>query len=84
MRGYWENQAKGLLCSEMARQNISYKELSRRLEMIGVYEHEKQLMNKVWRGKFAFTFFLQCMCVLEVGNLLDMPRVEDVPVERRT
>jgi hypothetical protein len=65
----WEKTARGLLRAEMSRQNISYKELSRRLETIGVIEKEKQLMNKVARGKFAFTFFLQCMCAMDVDSL---------------
>jgi hypothetical protein len=71
----WEKTARGLLRAEMARRNISYKELSRRLETIGVLEKEKQLMNKVARGKFAFTFFLQCMCAMEVDSLL-LPEID--------
>lgn len=71
----WEKTARGLLRAEMARQNISYKELSRRLETIGVIEKEKQLMNKVARGKFSFVFFLQCMYAMDVDSLW-LPQIE--------
>jgi hypothetical protein len=60
----------------MARKGISYKELARRLETIGVQEKEKQLMNKVARGKFAFTFFLQCMYAMGVDSLW-LPEIEE-------
>jgi hypothetical protein len=66
----------------MARQSISYKGLSERLEKIGVHESEKQLMNKVARGKFAFSFFLQCMSVMEVNHVYDLPRIQDIDADQ--
>jgi hypothetical protein len=81
LRDFWEKKAKELVRAEMARQSISYRGLSERLEKIGVRESEKQLMNKVARGKFAFSFFLQCMCVMEVEHLFDMPRIQDIDAE---
>ncbi|HJV02575.1 MAG TPA: DUF6471 domain-containing protein [Burkholderiaceae bacterium] len=81
MRDFWEKKAKELVRAEMARQSISYKGLSERLEKIGVHESEKQLMNKVARGKFAFSFFLQCMSVMEVPHVYDLPRMQDIDAD---
>lgn len=83
MRDYWEKQAKALLRAEMSRQSISYRGLCGRLKTIGVEENEKQLMNKVARGKFAFSFFLQCMCAMGVVHILDMPQLDEVEAETK-
>jgi hypothetical protein len=81
LRNYWEDEAKAMLRAEMARCKVSYRDLSARLKEIGVDENEQQLMNKIARGKFAFSFFLQCMCALGVVHILDMPRFEDALAE---
>lgn len=73
----WEKAARALLRAEMLRHSISYKELSKRLEKIDVKEHEKQLMNKVARGKFSFSFLLQCMSVIGV-EIVRIPRAEEI------
>lgn len=56
---------KGLL----ARHGVTYKELARRLEALGVHENEAPLRNKINRGAFAFSFFLQCMAALGVEDV---------------
>lgn len=65
----WETQAKALLRAEMARRSVSYVQLVERLEAIGVKEDERNLRNKVARGKFTAAFFLQCLSALEVTRL---------------
>jgi hypothetical protein len=62
----WKKSATRLLRVEMERTGVSFKELSRRLEPIGVNLQSQQLSNKVNRGTFSFTFFLQCMKALNV------------------
>lgn len=57
----WEAKARGILRGEMARQNITYAQLVVRLAAIGVSEDERNLRNKVSRGKFTAAFLLQCM-----------------------
>ena len=57
----WEAKARGILRGEMARQNITYAQLVVRLAAIGVREDERNLRNKVSRGKFTAAFLLQCM-----------------------
>lgn len=60
----WEAKARGILRSEMAKQNISYLQLVERLESIGVQEDERNLRNKVSRGKFTAAFLFQCLSAL--------------------
>jgi len=60
----WEAKARGLIRGEMARQNITYSQLIERLASIGVQEDERNLRNKVSRGKFTAAFMLQCLSAL--------------------
>lgn len=57
----WEEKAKGLLRGEMARRGVTYAQLAEKLAAIGVEENERNLRNKVSRGKFTAGFLLQVM-----------------------
>lgn len=65
----WEMKARGIIRGEMARQGISYSQLVERLESIGVREDERNLRNKVSRGKFTAAFLLQCLSALGVDHM---------------
>lgn len=65
----WEERAKALLRAEMARKSVTYGQLVERLHSIGVEENERNLRNKVSRGKFTAGFFLQCLTALDVDQL---------------
>lgn len=65
----WQQQARRLLKAELARKELSYKELARLLEGIGVHETERSLQSKVGRGTFSFVFFLQCMKAIGVTKV---------------
>ena len=56
----WESAAKGLLKAELKRRNMTYGQLVERLGEHGVQEDERNLRNKVARGKFTAAFMLQC------------------------
>ena len=58
---YWEDQAKGLLKSELKRHNVSYAQLVEKLSAIGVVDSEPNVRNKLSRGKFTAVFLLQCL-----------------------
>ena len=62
----WEAKARGIIRGEMARQNITYAQLVEKLAAIGVQEDERNLRNKVSRGKFTAAFLLQCMDAIGV------------------
>lgn len=65
----WEEKAKGLLRAEMARKSVTYAQLVERLAAIGVDDNERNLRNKVSRGKFTAGFFLQCLSALGSSQL---------------
>lgn len=66
----WEAKARGIIRGEMAKQNVTYSQLVERLESIGVKEDERNLRNKVSRGKFTAAFLLQCLSALGAGHTL--------------
>jgi hypothetical protein len=65
----WEAKARGILRAEMARQNLTYAQLVTKLAEIGVTDDERNLRNKVSRGKFTAGFLLQCLAALGVQSL---------------
>jgi hypothetical protein len=65
----WEEKAKGLLRGEMARRGVTYAGLVEKLAVIGVDDNERNLRNKVSRGKFTAGFLLQCLSALGATEL---------------
>ncbi|WP_316976011.1 DUF6471 domain-containing protein [Shumkonia mesophila] len=65
----WESKARGIVRGEMARQGVGYAQLVEKLDTIGVKEDERNLRNKVSRGKFTAAFFLQALAALEVQEV---------------
>jgi hypothetical protein len=65
----WEERAKGLLRGEMARRGVTYAQLVDKLAAIGLDDNERNLRNKVSRGKFTAGFLLQCLSALQVQSL---------------
>lgn len=60
-RDEWEELSRNIIKAELARKGIDYPELSLRLKKIGIHEETSNINSKINRGKFGFTFFLQCM-----------------------
>ena len=65
----WEEKAKGLLRGEMARRGVTYAQLADRLAGIGIDENERNLRNKVSRGKFTAGFLIQCLTAMGIETL---------------
>lgn len=57
----WEAKARGILRAEMTRRGLSYAQLVEKLAEIGVKDNERNVRNKVSRGKFTAAFMLQCL-----------------------
>jgi hypothetical protein len=57
----WQNRVRALLRTELARRDISQRELIEQLAEIGVKETEKGLSNKLVRGTFTAAFMIQCL-----------------------
>lgn len=60
-RDEWEELSRNLIKSELVRKGIDYPELSVRLQRLGISDEASNINSKINRGKFSFTFFLQCM-----------------------
>lgn len=52
---------KGIIRAELARRQLTYADLARRLSEIGVNENARNIANKISRGKFTAVFFFQVM-----------------------
>jgi hypothetical protein len=65
----WTREARRVLRTELAAKDVSFKQLSRALDSIGIKEEPKALSNKINRGTFSFTFFLQCMRALKIDTI---------------
>jgi len=57
----WQAVVKGIIRAELARRQLSYADLAKRLSEIGVKENARNISNKINRGKFTAVFFVQCM-----------------------
>jgi hypothetical protein len=60
----WASAAARLLKAEIARSDITLAKLAARLQRMGIAETESSVKNKLYRGTFSMTFFLQCMQAL--------------------
>jgi hypothetical protein len=65
----WEAKARGIIRGEMARQGVTYAQLVEKLAAIEVKEDERNLRNKVSRGKFTAGFLLQALAALHCQSL---------------
>jgi hypothetical protein len=65
----WEEKAKGILRAEMARHGTTYAQLVGKLAEKGIEDNERNLRNKVSRGKFTAGFLLQCLSALGCRSL---------------
>lgn len=82
-RSVWNQYAKRLLQSEMAKRGVSYKELARLLEREGRDDSDESLMTRVNRGTFSLAFFLQAMRALG-ANGFDISHMQPSPGGRPT
>lgn len=64
---------KGILRAEMAKKGMTYADLAICLHAIGVEEDEKNLANKIGRGNFTASLFLQCLSAIGLRNLNFQP-----------
>lgn len=65
----WEGIARDTLVREMKRRKISYKELSRRLEAMGIFQSPDRLNRKVNRKRFSAAFLLACFQAMRATAL---------------
>jgi hypothetical protein len=60
-----QERVKGILKAELARRDITYKDLAARLGAMGIKDNAPNLANKISRGTFTAAFFVQCLDAIE-------------------
>ena len=69
MKETWNEKATNILKSILTRRNIKYYELAIKLKEMGIEETQGSISNKISRGTFSFTFFMQCMEALGIKEI---------------
>ena len=64
MEDEWADKVKGILKAEIARRHLTYADLVEKLAAIGVKETDVNIRNKISRGGFSATFFVQCLVAI--------------------
>jgi len=59
------DRARGILKAELARRNLTYKDLAERLRATGVHDTDRNISNKLSRGAFTAAFFIQCLDAID-------------------
>lgn len=65
----WAERTKRILRGEMKRRGVSYIDLAHQLARIGVPHDPRNIANKVARGGFSATFFVQCLVAMEAKDV---------------
>ena len=65
----WERRVQTMLKVEMAKRNLTYKQLSEKLAELGVVESEPNIRNKLSRGTFSAVFLVQCLAAIGARSL---------------
>lgn len=60
----WAHKVKGILKAELKRKHIGYKELSDKLNDMGIPLTERSINSKISRGGFTAVFFVQCLAAI--------------------
>jgi Domain of unknown function (DUF6471) len=65
----WERKVQILLKIELTKRNLTYKQLSEKLAVLGVHESEPNIRNKLARGTFSAVFLIQCLTAIGAKTL---------------
>lgn len=62
----WKSETKKYLKSELAKLNISREHLAEQFQALGINETKAGIDNKLSRGSFSATFFVQCLSIIKL------------------
>ena len=87
-RSIWDDEARRIIRSEMERRGISYKQLVQLLETQtdprpDFPVSERNLISRISRGTFSFSFALQVLRAMGVRSL-DVSAVDPPPIRSRS
>ncbi len=65
----WATRAKAIVRAEMVKRDLSYRDLERLLEQIGVQKTAGNLATRISSGAFGAQLFLQVMVAMGVETI---------------
>jgi Domain of unknown function (DUF6471) len=65
MRDIWEEKAANELKAQIKRAGMTYAHLAQQLSKVGIPMEAATLNQKLWRGTFSHSFYLQCVSLVE-------------------
>jgi hypothetical protein len=65
----WEARAAAFVKAEVAKAEITYEELAKRMKKHGLAETKASVTNKLARGTFPASFFLAALAALELPGI---------------
>jgi Domain of unknown function (DUF6471) len=66
---YWAKIVSKMLKTELAKRDMGYSELVKRLEGLDVHMKVEDVRGRVSRGNFSAMLFIQCLRAIGVKNL---------------
>ena len=69
MQTEYESRAASILKAELKRAGVTYAQLTKKLQTMGIDEKEANTRNKLARGKFSAAFMIQCLEAIGVKEL---------------
>ena len=69
-KDYWAKIPSRILKIELAKRDMTYIELVKKLQVIGVEIKVEDLRGRLARGTFSAMLFIQCLRAIDVKNLL--------------
>jgi hypothetical protein len=65
----WETRAAAFIKAEVAKAEITYEELAKRMKKHGFAETKASVTNKLARGTFPVAFFLGALAALDMPGI---------------
>lgn len=66
---YWSKIPSKILKAELAKRNINYIELVKRLNELDIAIKPEDIRGRISRGNFSATLFIQCLRAIGVKNI---------------
>lgn len=63
---FWAKIASKSIRAEMAKHDMSYRDLVQKLENMNININDDDLRSRVSKGTFSATLFIQCLKAMEV------------------
>lgn len=68
-KSYWRKVAAKIIRTEMAKRDLTYLNLTEKLQDIEVTIDVNDLRGRISRGSFSAALFIQCLRAMDIKNL---------------